>query len=66
VSRSREELHGQAEAIVRQLVQRFGDRLPPDVETTVSYYISCRGGYDRAAEHVLHLQRLAELGDKSR
>jgi hypothetical protein len=66
VSRSREELHGQAEAIVRQLVQRFGDRLPADVETTVRYYIACRGGYDRAAEHVLHLRRLAELGEESR
>jgi hypothetical protein len=60
VSRSREELHEQAEAIVRQLVQRFGDRLPPDVETTVRYYIGCRSGYDRAAEHVLHLRRLGE------
>ena len=66
MSRSREELHGQAEAIVRQLVQRFGGRLPPDVETTVSYYVACRGGYDRAAEHVLHLRRLAELGPTSR
>ena len=66
MSRSREELHGQAEAIVRQLVQRFGDRLPPDVETTVRYYIACRGGYDRAAEHVLHLRRLAELGEGRR
>ena len=66
MSRSREELHGQAEAIVRQLVQRFGGRLPPDVETTVSYYVACQGGYDRAAEHMLHLRRLAELGPTSR
>jgi hypothetical protein len=64
VSRSREELHGQAEAIVRQLVQRFGGQLPPDADTTVRYYIACRGGYDRAAEHVLYLRRLAELGEK--
>jgi hypothetical protein len=53
-------LHEQAEAIVRQLVQRFGGRLPPDVETTLSYYISCRGGADRAARDVLALRRLAE------
>jgi hypothetical protein len=53
-------LHEQAEEIVRRLVQRFGGRLPPDVETTVRYYIGCRGGYDRAAQHVLALRRLAE------
>ena len=55
-------LHEQAEAIVRALVQRFGGRLPPDVETTVRYYLSCRAGCDRAAQHVLALHRLAEGG----
>jgi hypothetical protein len=60
VSQSREELHGQAEAIVRQLVQRFAGRLPPDAETIVAYYLSCRGVCDRAARDVLFLRRLAE------
>jgi len=53
-------LHEQAEAIVRQLVQRFGDRLPPDAETTVLYYLGCRAGFARAARDVLALRRLAE------
>lgn len=53
-------LHEQAAAIVRQLVQRFGDRLPTDAETTVRYYLGCRAGFDRAARDVLHLRRLAE------
>jgi hypothetical protein len=52
-------LHEQAEVIVRQLVQRFGDRLPPDVETTIRYYLGCRAGYDRAARDVLALRRVA-------
>lgn len=55
-------LHEQAEAIVRALVQRFGGRLPADVETTVRYYLGCRAGYDRAAHDVLALRRLAERG----
>ncbi|MGH7295372.1 MAG: hypothetical protein ACRELB_10585 [Polyangiaceae bacterium] len=53
-------LHQQALEIVRQLVQRFGGRLPPDAETTVRYYLGCRAGCDRAARDVLHLRRLAE------
>jgi hypothetical protein len=62
VNLSREQLHEQAEQILRQLVQRFDGRLPPDVQTTVSYYISCRAGADRAARDVLRLRRLAEGG----
>jgi hypothetical protein len=59
-------LHEQAEATVRQLVQRFGDRLPPDVETTIRYYLGCRAGYDRAARDVLALHRIAGLGPEGR
>jgi hypothetical protein len=62
VSQTREELHELAASIVRQLVQRFGQHLPPDAETTVRYYIGCLNSSDRAAEHVLQLRGLTRLG----
>jgi hypothetical protein len=52
------DLHDEAERITRQLVRQYGDKLPEDVRTTLSFYISSRNGVDRAAEHVLHLRRL--------
>jgi len=58
VSPTPDTLHEQARCIIAQLVQRFGGRLPTDAETIVSYYLSCRNGYDRAAQDVLHLRRL--------
>jgi len=64
VTGPRDELHGQAEAIVRRLVQRFGGRLPPDAETIARYYLGCRRGYDRAAEQVLSLAKLVETPAK--
>jgi hypothetical protein len=57
---TREELHREAERIARAIIRRFDGRLPPDAETTISYYISCRNGVDRAAEHVLLLAHLAD------
>jgi hypothetical protein len=49
-------LHSEAEAIFRQLLSKFGAELPDDVRTTLSYYQSCRIGFDRAAEHVIGLR----------
>lgn len=55
---ARADLHAEAERIVAALILRFGARLPADAQTTLSYYVSCRRGVDRAAEHVLALASL--------
>jgi hypothetical protein len=55
---SRAHLHAEAERIAAALVLRFGARLPPDAQTTLSYYLGCRRGVDRAAEHMLALASL--------
>lgn len=60
--RDRAKLHEEAERIARALLERHRrSPLPEDVVTTLSYYLSCRGGVDRAAEHVLGLAAL--VGD---
>jgi hypothetical protein len=52
---TRKDLHEEAQRIVGALVMKYGTKLPPDVQTTISYYVSCRKGLDRAAENVLTL-----------
>jgi hypothetical protein len=55
---TRTDLHAEAERIAAALVLRFGPRLPADAQTTLSYFVSCRHGVDRAAQHVLALKSL--------
>jgi hypothetical protein len=55
----RRDLHEEAQRIIGALVMKFGTKLPPDVQTTVSYYVGCRNGFDRAAENVLTLAGMA-------
>ena len=52
---NRAELHQEAARAIGALVLKYGTKLPPDVQTTVSYYVSCRNAHDRAAENVLAL-----------
>ena len=60
---TREELHREAARIVRAIDTRLDGRLPPDVETTLRYYIGCRNGVDRAALDVVALAHLARGAD---
>jgi hypothetical protein len=55
--RDRSKLQEDAERVIIALVQRQrgGERLADDVVTTVSYYLGCLRGLERAAEHVLGL-----------
>jgi hypothetical protein len=57
------DLHVEAERIVGALVMKYGTKLPQDVQTTVSYYVSSRNGYDRAAENVLTLAGMIDTRD---
>ena len=50
------QLHAEAEAVFRQLVAAWGDKLPDDLRTTLGYYVSCLHGVDRAAGHVLGIR----------
>mgnify|MGYP000878045923 CR=1 FL=1 len=53
---TRVQLHAEAEAVFRQLVSAWGDKLPDDLRTTLGYYVSCLHGVDRAANHVLGIR----------
>ena len=55
----RQWLHERARAVARELAQRFGTAIPDDAVTIVRYYFSCQGAYDRAAEAVVRLERIA-------
>jgi hypothetical protein len=54
----RDELHTEAERIAHALVARYGSKIPDDVRTTLSYFVSCKHGLARAAEHVVNLRHL--------
>jgi hypothetical protein len=47
------DLHARAARAAAELLARYGTRLPPDLETTLSYYRSCACGYDHAAKQLL-------------